>query len=193
MSVLHGGRSAPSHAALHNHHPLRLFKDQKRKTADTFTGTGGGGCRAGAEHSHSDSYRRLVTAVTPGSSVSSRRITEKDESESSLSGFRLLRRSAYVLKNTNGGKVSSVASSVEDCIHPVRSCGAPVPQPASPWRSSLWLHTALALWFYQSTSLLPLFPALHVDSYHWTNGVSCVQTRRYEKGGKKRTEEESRK
>lgn len=87
-------------------------------------------------------------------------------------------------KNTNGRKVSLVASSAEDCIHPVRSRGAPVPRPASPWRSSLWLHTALALWFYQSASLLPLFPALHVDSYHWTNGVSCVQTRRHEKGKK---------
>lgn len=76
----------------------------------------------------------------------------------------------------NDGKLAAAVSCVEDCIHPVQSSALPLRAVASPWRSSLWLLTAPTAWFYQSASLLPLFPALHVDSYHWTSGVSYVQT-----------------
>lgn len=72
------------------------------------------------------------------------------------------------LISENGGE--SVCGSVlcvceEGCFHPVWSlpCYRRRVLPASPWRSSLWLHTVLTAWFYQSASLLPLFPALHVD------------------------------
>lgn len=68
---------------------------------------------------------------------------------------------------------SAAVSRVEDCIHPVSGVTLPCLTVA---QLSLWLHTGLTVWFYQSASLLPLFPALHVDSYHWTSGVSCVQT-----------------
>lgn len=71
-----------------------------------------------AELSHSDSYRQLVTAVTPGSWASSRVSRRKccvESNSSSLAGSRLL------CASENGGEVSAAASGVADRIHPVRS------------------------------------------------------------------------
>lgn len=71
-----------------------------------------------AEHSHSDSYRQLVTAVIPGSWASSRVSRRKccvESNSSTLAGSRLL------CASENGGEVSAAASGVADRIHPVRS------------------------------------------------------------------------
>lgn len=81
------------------------------------------------------------------------------------------------LISENGGKVSAAVSCVEDCIHPVQSCVLPcraVPC-LTVAQLSVSPHRADSLVLSKRLTAAPL-PALHVDSYHWTNAVSYVQT-----------------
>lgn len=117
MSVLHGGRTDGSFPRSFTQIPPygTLPALHKRPTLSKERGVLS---QWRAEHSHSDSYRQLVTAVTPGSWASSRVSRRKccvEPNSSSKTGLRLLWASE------NGGKVSAAASGVADRIHPVRS------------------------------------------------------------------------